>query len=79
MIDDTVISAAGGAAAIGALTVVSIWVHVRLRAAAARLRAGRPAAPALVSPTTRRGDVIALALVALLASIAVLCVIAAAA
>lgn len=55
------------------LVAFSFWVHVRLRGAAARLHAGRPASPALVPHPIRGRDVLGIAAIGLLGYLANVC------
>jgi len=55
------------------LVAFSFWVHVRLRGAAARLHAGRPASPALVPHPIRGRDALGIAAIGLLGYLANVC------
>ncbi|UYN82613.1 MAG: hypothetical protein KIT89_07575 [Microcella sp.] len=52
---------------------LSVWVHVRLRGAAARLHAGRPVSPALLPHPVRGRDLLGIAAIGLLGYLANVC------
>lgn len=55
------------------LVAFSFWIHVRLRAAAARLHAGRPATPALMPNPLRGRDALGIAAIGVLGYLANVC------
>lgn len=52
---------------------LSVWVHVRLRGAAAKLHAGRPVSPALLPHPVRGRDLLGIAAIGLLGYLANVC------
>ncbi len=55
------------------LVAFSFWIHVRLRGAAARLHAGRPASPALMPNPLRGRDALGIAAIGVLGYLANVC------
>lgn len=55
------------------VVALSVWVHVRLRGAAARLHSGRPASPALLPHPIRGRDLLGIAAIGVLGYLANVC------